>query len=308
MMKLPKDRLSAYSQFSGNAELLRDAVADANTLQGLNLSVADLNERVIRYYATEGVIDKPDRVGRDAIYQFRHLLQILVCRLLQSEGFSIAQIATFNQSTPTDDLRARLVTAQPRQSTKAQDLIRQFRQGGKPDASGGLMKSRSPTGKHMSALADQDDATVLFSRRIEAEEISPKKQSSTHTTGSSAEPKVERQPTPALHQSHQTPSIPAVDLHAALEGVRNAMRDVQQRTEYQHRELMDRMHRAFKDIERIGEQMHHLEKEQRNATAKLNEQMEKLLEAVDATRSTRKASNTSNTSTTNHSSKSGESK
>jgi DNA-binding transcriptional MerR regulator len=289
MFKAPKDHLLAYSQFSGHADALREAVLDASQLQGLNLPVSDLSERVIRYYASEGVIDKPDRVGRDAIYQFRHLLQILVCRLMQWEGFTIAQIAAFNQSTPTDDLRMRLLTAHPRKPTKAQDLIRQFRQGtDKDEASGLLMNRRTTTSKPFSAPEEEEEPTILYSQPISMAKTRPESQAPAHKTPRPKERQIERaaMATP--------PAIPAVDMHAALEGVRKAMEDIQRQTEYQHRELMERMQRAFKDIERISDQMHHLEKEQRSATAKLNEQIEKLLDAVDTSSTTRRTSHTSN--------------
>ena len=49
--------------------------------------------RTVRYYQSLGVVDKPTRYqGRSAIYGYRHLLQVVAVKLLQTRGFSLAQI------------------------------------------------------------------------------------------------------------------------------------------------------------------------------------------------------------------------
>ena len=51
------------------------------------------NERLVRYYATQGLMDKPiEKHGRTAIYSVRHVLQLLAIKLLQSDGLSHDQI------------------------------------------------------------------------------------------------------------------------------------------------------------------------------------------------------------------------
>ena len=49
--------------------------------------------RTLRYYQTTGLMDKPLRYeGRRAVYGYRHLLQALSIKLLQGQGYSLAQI------------------------------------------------------------------------------------------------------------------------------------------------------------------------------------------------------------------------
>lgn len=49
--------------------------------------------RTLRYYQTIGIMDKPGRYeGRRAVYGYRHLLQALSVKLLQGQGYSLAQI------------------------------------------------------------------------------------------------------------------------------------------------------------------------------------------------------------------------
>ncbi|MGP1386280.1 MAG: MerR family transcriptional regulator [Thainema sp.] len=51
-----------------------------------------VNPRLVRYYTTQGVLDRPARQGREARYTYRHLLQLLVVRRLLVEGYSTTAI------------------------------------------------------------------------------------------------------------------------------------------------------------------------------------------------------------------------
>ncbi len=55
-----------------------------------------------------GVVDKPSREGRDALYGFRHLVQFVAARRLLAEGFPLAKIAKYTGAVPTDALTAYL--------------------------------------------------------------------------------------------------------------------------------------------------------------------------------------------------------
>jgi DNA-binding transcriptional MerR regulator len=50
-------------------------------------------ERTVRYYRRESLIDGPSRSGRRGKYAYRHVLQILVIKLLQSENFTLRKIS-----------------------------------------------------------------------------------------------------------------------------------------------------------------------------------------------------------------------
>lgn len=47
----------------------------------------------MRLYATEGLIDRPGKDGRRAVYGQRHLLQLLLVRSLARRGLSLSAIA-----------------------------------------------------------------------------------------------------------------------------------------------------------------------------------------------------------------------
>jgi DNA-binding transcriptional MerR regulator len=49
--------------------------------------------RTVRYYQTVGIMQKPLRYeGRNAVYGYHHLLQLIAIKLLQRQGLSLAQI------------------------------------------------------------------------------------------------------------------------------------------------------------------------------------------------------------------------
>jgi hypothetical protein len=58
-----------------------------------NGRVRDLpDRRVVRWYTTTGLVDRPAMQGRTALYGTRHLLQIVAVKRRQAEGRSLAEI------------------------------------------------------------------------------------------------------------------------------------------------------------------------------------------------------------------------
>ncbi|MBE9098743.1 MerR family transcriptional regulator [Vacuolonema iberomarrocanum] len=68
----------------------------------------DINPRLVRYYASQGLMDKPLRQGREARYTYRHLLQLLVIRRLLTEGYSSTAIAPISSVKANAELEALL--------------------------------------------------------------------------------------------------------------------------------------------------------------------------------------------------------
>jgi hypothetical protein len=56
---------------------------------------AEVNARLIRHYATEGVLPKPLKEGVEARYDGDHLVRVLALRRLLAEGFPSALAGTF---------------------------------------------------------------------------------------------------------------------------------------------------------------------------------------------------------------------
>ncbi|OYQ65708.1 hypothetical protein B9G53_06530 [Pseudanabaena sp. SR411] len=68
----------------------------------------EITPRLIRYYTNQGVLDAPIREGKYAFYNQRHLLQLLVCRRLLTEGFTVAVIQAIAKHKTNADLEAML--------------------------------------------------------------------------------------------------------------------------------------------------------------------------------------------------------
>ena len=73
--------------------------------------VSDLpDERTLRYYMKEGLIDKPTSYkGRYAIFTYRHVLQILVIKYLQSNYLPLKKIFAVIRKSNDHDLERMLL-------------------------------------------------------------------------------------------------------------------------------------------------------------------------------------------------------
>ena len=97
--------LKAQDEFAGNASELCAAVIAASKQHHWRVEPDSINERLVRYYASEGVIDRPERQGRDSTYGFRHLVQLIMARRLSHEQkWSLQSVAQYNQETATAQL------------------------------------------------------------------------------------------------------------------------------------------------------------------------------------------------------------
>ena len=130
------DTFQKYRNFTGSATELAEAVIDCATAFGLDIDTDKTNERLIRYYQTEGVLDRPERYGRDSAYHFRHLIQLLNARRLVTNGLPLALAIQYNSTLSTDELEASLKAPLP---NAAELLISKFKE---MDPAVGSMSSR----------------------------------------------------------------------------------------------------------------------------------------------------------------------
>lgn len=69
----------------------------------------DVTPRLVRHYATQGLLEEPLKDGRNAVYTYRHLLQLLLLRRLIAEGYSSSAIDTLPLSRDNQELEEMLV-------------------------------------------------------------------------------------------------------------------------------------------------------------------------------------------------------
>jgi DNA-binding transcriptional MerR regulator len=82
---------------------LEDFVAEVNTRLSTMLPAEygdarqreDFTVRLLRHYSSLGLVDESTRVGREARYGYRHLLQVLCLRRLQRQGWNSKAIKDF---------------------------------------------------------------------------------------------------------------------------------------------------------------------------------------------------------------------
>ena len=121
--------LNTYQDFKGSSDQL--TLAAGKLAESLSLALepsegeAEGNERLLRYYVSLNVVDKPDRQGRDAVYNFRHLLQYLTARRLLRQKFSLAKIAEYTSLVPTQSLIDALLA--PPHRSEAELLVAAFK-------------------------------------------------------------------------------------------------------------------------------------------------------------------------------------
>jgi DNA-binding transcriptional MerR regulator len=116
--------IQEYQDFRGNVvELSALAILCS---QRLNLpgDTDKINERTIRYYVSEGLVDRPSRIGREAEYKYLHLLQFLVSRYLVASGYPMAKVGPYIASRSIQGL-AKFVT-NPSKPNLAELLVASF--------------------------------------------------------------------------------------------------------------------------------------------------------------------------------------
>lgn len=84
-----------YDEWIGTAAELATVAQEVIEIVGMKEPAIHPNERLIRHYVQMGVLDRPERKGREAHFGFRQLAQYLVARNLALDGWPLAKIAEF---------------------------------------------------------------------------------------------------------------------------------------------------------------------------------------------------------------------
>lgn len=90
--------INQYQGFSGNAVDMAAVATQCAQFIQMPGDLDKINERLVRYYVTEGLVERPKRVGRDAEYGYLHLLQFLAGRFLVEVGFPMQKVAPYLSS------------------------------------------------------------------------------------------------------------------------------------------------------------------------------------------------------------------
>lgn len=81
------------------------------------------DRRMLRYYTTLGLLDRPEMSGRVAYYGRRHLLQVVAIKRLQAGGATLAQVQEALAGAPTSTLE-RIADLPPEPAAPARQFWR----------------------------------------------------------------------------------------------------------------------------------------------------------------------------------------
>jgi DNA-binding transcriptional MerR regulator len=99
------------------------ALADPGYPGAPNGRVRDLpDRRAVRWYTTTGLVDRPAMQGRTALYNRRHLLQIVAVKRRQAQGHSLAEIQAELAGATNETLRR--VAAVPEEALRGEPPVR----------------------------------------------------------------------------------------------------------------------------------------------------------------------------------------
>lgn len=158
----------------GTAAELAETCNDLLPRLNLEPDSRPLNERLVRYYVTEGVLSPPEREGREARFAFRQVIELLVTRYLLADGWPLAKIAALVQSADLAALQNLVPTDRPR--TQAEEAISRLKRQEVPSArvAGALRPSASFAPHRLQApAAPPRQARLSMSVSREAEAPTP---------------------------------------------------------------------------------------------------------------------------------------
>jgi signal transduction histidine kinase len=95
MFKYPTEsQLTPHRKFWGPMQELLHRAKELTKASGA--SSEKITERLVRYYMTRGIVDKPDRLGREAAFSLRHLIQLSIAVRLTEKAVPLEMIANFS--------------------------------------------------------------------------------------------------------------------------------------------------------------------------------------------------------------------
>jgi DNA-binding transcriptional MerR regulator len=122
---IPLPLPAELADWHGTASQLADQCNALLAAAGLPEDDGAANERLVRHYVQVGVLDPPERAGREALFDVRQVLEFLAARHLIKDGWPLAKIAELIRSS--DRTALGVLDSRPRPRTRAQDVVSALR-------------------------------------------------------------------------------------------------------------------------------------------------------------------------------------
>ncbi len=123
--------------------------------------------RLIRDYTARGILSRPKRIGKEAKYGFRQLIELVAGRKLVAAGWPLQKIAEdFSRSSPEE---IQQVVDEHRQENQALDLVQSYRSMPMDDVDAPQMQSSAPPPRNDAFMARSRKDLSYSSRMQEFE-------------------------------------------------------------------------------------------------------------------------------------------
>jgi hypothetical protein len=86
-------KITDYTDWSGNADDMAELAARLTSQDPKFRDQLSPNTRLIRDYVQRGIVNAPERRGKEAIFSYRHLVQFLAARALLANNWPLRKIA-----------------------------------------------------------------------------------------------------------------------------------------------------------------------------------------------------------------------
>ena len=159
-------KFTEEKDWQGNAEALARHALEWMRIKRIGDPSFEPNERLVRDYVARGILSKPERKGKEAIFGFEQLAQFLACRAVIDDGWPLSKISEdFGVSSLADILS--LIPGEAVQED-ALSLVENF----KADALLDRELSAPKRSKIMASMSsnDEGDTPSFLKRRRESYE------------------------------------------------------------------------------------------------------------------------------------------
>ena len=85
---------------------------------------SEFNKRTVRHYQGKGIIDSPEKDGKEARYRYRHILQAVLTRVLLADGFRVPMIREMLEGLTTAEYEKMLEMGPVMSRKLAQEKLR----------------------------------------------------------------------------------------------------------------------------------------------------------------------------------------
>lgn len=110
--------------WTGTAAQLAQVLVDLLARYALNPEPVP-SERLVRFYVSSGVLQRPQREGREALFGTRQAIEFLAARALLEDGWPLAKVAEYLPEQDEASLMALIPERHPSR-TRAEELVERF--------------------------------------------------------------------------------------------------------------------------------------------------------------------------------------